>query len=82
MLYLLGEFCLLLVIFDNCLKPDQAPLLVGPDLDLLDTLIVYLKIFFFKKKVNFEKKQQQTAKKHAKLPCMQRGNPLPHRDAF
>ena len=43
MLYLLGEFCHLLVIFDNCLNPDQAPLLVIPYLDLFDTLIVYLK---------------------------------------
>ena len=31
--------CHLLVIFDDCLNPDQGPLSVCPDLDLFDTLI-------------------------------------------
>ena len=47
----------------NNLDPDQA-------LGLFDTLMVFLKVFFFLK-VNFEK-YQQTTKRQAKLASMQR----------
>ena len=61
---------LLITFFANSLDPDQAQQNVRPDLDPnYLTLMVFLKEFF--KKVDFEK-NQQTTKKHEKLPRMQR----------
>ena len=60
----------LLITFENSLEldPDQARQNVWPDLDpyklLFDTLLVFLKEFF--EQVDFEKKFQQTMKKHPK----------------
>ena len=67
--------------FANSLDPDLARQNVRPDLDSnCLTLMVLLKEFF--EKVDFEK-NQQTSKKHEKLPRMQRVKhmqlvPLPH----
>ena len=59
--------CHLLITFANSLDPDQAQQNVGPDLNLklFNTLMVFLKEFFIK--VDFEKNQQTTKKKHEKL---------------
>ena len=54
---------LMLITFANSLDPDQARQ------SLSDTLMIFLKEFF--KNVDFEK-NQQTTKKHAKLPSRQR----------
>ena len=58
-----GDFCRLLITFENSLDPDQDQQNVGPDLDSkhFDILIVFLKEFF--EKVNFEKSQQMTTNK-------------------
>ena len=59
-----------LITFANSLDPDQARHNVRPDLDPnYLTLMVFLKEFF--EKVDNEK-NQQTTKKHEKLPRMQR----------
>ena len=53
--------------FGNRLDPDQARQHVGPNLDpiFLDIQMVFLKEFF--EKVNFEKKNEQTTKRHEKI---------------
>ena len=70
---LASDFFLLLIIFANSLDPDQDWVRqnIGPDLDpnCFDADGIFLKEFF--KKVNFEK-NQQTTKKHAKLPSRQK----------
>ena len=66
-LFTLYLLCHLLTTFANSLDQGQARQNVGPDLDPnCLTLIVFLKEFF--KKVDFEKKQQQTKKKWRKFP--------------
>ena len=55
--------CHLLITFANSLDPDQ-----DQQVKLFDTLLVFLKEFL--EKVNFEK-NQQTTKKHSKLPSRQ-----------
>ena len=60
--------CRLLITFANSFYPDQARQNVEPDLDpkLFDTLMVFLKEIF--KKVDFEKKNQQTTKSMQNYP--------------
>ena len=55
--------------FANSLDPDQVRQYVGPDLDPNCLTHIFLKYFF--EKFSFEK-NQQTTKKHEKLPSMQR----------
>ena len=65
-------YCRRLISFANSLDLDQARHFVRPDLDPnCLTLIAFLKEFF--EKVDFEK-NQQTTKKHAKLPSRQSVN--------
>ena len=62
--------CRLPITLANSLDPDQARRIVGADQgpNCLTLRWYFLKIFF--QKVNFEK-NQQTTKKHEKLPSMQ-----------
>ena len=69
-----GDFCCLLITFENSLDPDKARHFVGPDLDPTCLTIWWYswKIFFLK--IWIFKKNPQITKKHAKLPSMQRVN--------
>ena len=65
--YSVGE----VFIFSNSLDPDQAQLGARSGSKLFDTLMAFLKEFY--EKVYFEK-NQQTTKRHAKLPSRQSVN--------
>ena len=64
--YLVTSQCHLLIILSNSLDPDQAGQYIRPDLDPnCLTLIVYIQVFFFEKKMkkkNKKKNQQMTKK--------------------
>ena len=68
------SLCHLLITFANSLDPDQARQNVWPNLVriclTLRSGMVLLKEFF--EKIDFEKKNQQTTKKHEMFPRMQR----------
>ena len=66
-----GDFCHLLITFENSLDPDQN---VGPDLDPNCMTLWWYSWKTFLKNLILKNKNPQTTKKHIKLPSMQRVN--------